>query len=162
MAPRRMSLANVETGETRVMQFNPTKVTIAIEAFYNRLKSPGASHEELQYSNTGNTRCSFRAYLDGRAQGAPDVNDFLNYFLANLSPPEDASTVTTGAPPRVLFSWPGWIALVTRQPKLTANATRFSPEGPPDYVELDFELEENRTSRLGSGLVRRSGLRRAA
>jgi hypothetical protein len=162
MAPRRMSLANVETGETRVMQFNPTKVTISIEAFYNRLKSPGASHEELQYSNTGNTRCTFRASLDGRAQGAPDVNDFLNYFLANLSPPEDASTVTTGAPPRVLFSWPGWIALVTRQPKLTANATRFSPEGPPDYLELDFELEESRTSRLGSGLVRRSGLRRAA
>lgn len=162
MAPNRMSLSNVEAGETRPMQFNPTKVSIALEAFYNRLKSPGASHEELQYSNTGNTRCTFRAILDGRAQGAPNVPDFLNYFLANLAPPDEPSAISTGAPPRVLFSWPGWIALVTRQPKITIAATRFSPEGPPDYVELDFELEEVRTSRLGYGLVRRSGLRRAA
>lgn len=161
-APRRMCLVNYETGEDMEVQFNPTQVTVELEAFFNKLKVAGQSHEELQYGNTGNTRVSFELAWDALAATGPDLTDVNAFFLSLLTPPQTVSSVSTGAPPRVLFSWPNWICMLTAYPKLKIVTTRWDSDGAPTYQRISVELEERRTRRLGSELVRRVGLQRAA
>lgn len=157
-----MSLTNYETGEVLEAQFNPSTVTVELEAFFNRLKVPGQSHEEMQYANTNNTRVSFELLWDGLAASAPDLVDADAFFLHLHHPPQNVASVASGAPPRVLLSWPNWIALLSQSPKVKITTTRFGLDGAPTYQRIAVELEERRTRRLGSDVVRRVGLLRAA
>ncbi len=157
-----MSLSNLETGETLEVQYNPTGVEVRLEAAYNRVAGPGASFQELQYANTGNTSIPLELVFDGRAPDSPDLDSVQGFLLSLLHPPESPLGVKNGSPPRVLFRWPGWIALVMKQFKLSINAKRFSGDGPPNYLVIKIDQEENRITRLGTEGVRRSVLRRAA
>ena len=162
MAPRRMAFINLETGEVLEAQYNPTGVEVQLEATYNRVAGPGASFEEMQYAKTGNTKIAFEIFFDGKADGAPNLDEVTGYLLSLMAPPEQVLGVKNGSPPRVLYRWPGWISLVVRNPKITLSAKRFSPDGPPNYLGFKIDLEEARVSRLGTETVRRSVLRRAA
>jgi hypothetical protein len=157
-----MSVTNLDTGETLEAQYNPTGIEVRLEAAYNRVGGPGASYQELQYANTGNTQIPFEINFDGRAPNAPDLNNVQGFFLSLLHPPQDVLGVENGSPPLVLFRWPGWISLVMRHPKLTIAAKRFEPDGPPNYITVKVEQEEARITRLGTENVRRNVLRRAA
>lgn len=161
-APRRMCLINYETGEDLEAQFNPSAVTVELEAFFNKLKVAGQSHEELQYGNTGNARVSFELAWDALAADGPDLTDVDAFFLSLLHPPQTVSSVSAGAPPRVLFSWPNWICMLAAYPKLKITTTRWDSAGAPTYQRISVELEERRTRRIGSEVVRRVGLQRAA
>ena len=161
-APRRMTLTNLETGEPFEVQYNPTGVEVQLEAMYSRVASPGASFQEMQYSGTGNTKITFDLAYDGRAADAPAFDLVEGFMLSLLYPPEKPLGPKNGSPPRVLFTWPGWISLVVKKPKFSESVKRFSPDGPPTYVVWKVELEESRVTRLGTEGVRRSVLRRAA
>lgn len=157
-----MSLTNVDTGKTVPVQFNPVDPVVTLEAFWNRLKVGGATFEELQFTNTGNTQVSFKLQYDGKSEGAPDLDAVQAALLAFLYPPGLVSAVTGGAPSRILFAWPKWISIVSAAPKLTISPKRFDPSGAPDYLEVAVELHERRSSRLGSERVGALGLRRPA
>lgn len=161
-APQRMTLADVDTGTGVPVQFNPNNPTLELEAFYNRLKIPGAASEGLQFSNTGNLKVAFELLYDGRAKGAPDLEAVQSLLFSFLLPPDSVQNTDTGAPPRMLFTWPKWISIVSVMPKLKISPKRFDPDGRPDYLSIMVELEAKRSSRLGSQTMRRSGLRSAA
>lgn len=162
VSPRRMILSNYETGEYMEVQFNPSSVTIELEAFYNRLKVAGQSHEELQYANTSNTRITFELIWDALASAAPDLLNVDSFLMHLHHPPQNVASVSSGAPAPVLFSWPNWIAMLCASPKLKIVTTRWDVDGTPTYQRISVELEERRTRRLGAEVVRRVGLLRAA
>jgi hypothetical protein len=163
MAAPKGTLSNLETGETIPFQFNPTEIQIALGVDWKASASPGASFERLQFSNRKNDVYTFKLQLDGKSRGAPSVSDWLA-FIASLMAPDDADLdIKTAAPPRVLFRFPSFISVETVLPKCTLRAKRFDfTTGAPDYVELDVELLEHRTKRLGSQTIRRLGFIRVA
>lgn len=157
------SLSNVETGEGVEFQFNPTSIKLSLGADWKSSASPGASFERLQFSNRKNDVVTFKLQMDGRSVGAPSVPDRLAYLASLMTPPDADLDIRTAAPPRVLFRFPGLISVETVLPKLTIDVKRFDlVTGAPDYVEIDIELLEYRTKRLGSQTVRRLGFIRVA
>lgn len=162
-ATLRGSLGNLETGETRDFQYNPTEIKIALAAVWKESSSPAASFERLAFANRKNDTYSFKLVLDGKARGAPDINDYLAYLASLMAPPDADLDVRTAAPPRILFRFPNFISVVTVLPKLNVTAKRFDPDTlAPDYVELEVELLEHRTKRLGAQTLRRLGFIRVA
>lgn len=163
MAAPKGTLSNLETGETIPFQFNPTEIQIALGVDWKGSASPGASFERLQFANRKNDVYTFKIQLDGKSRGAPSVTDWLA-FVASLMAPDDADLdIKTAAPPRVLFRFPGFISVETILPKCTIKAKRFDiTTGTPDYVDVDIELIERRTKRLGSQTIRRLGFIRVA
>jgi hypothetical protein len=158
-----MSITNLETGETLQVQHNPTELEVAMEAVYNRVSGPGASFQEMQFTNTGNLNIpTVDLPFDGRAANSPDLDSVQGFALSLHAPPDEPLGVKNGSPPRVLFRWPGWIALEMRGLKITIKARRFSADGPPTYINLKLNFEEARITRLGTESVRRSVLRRSA
>jgi hypothetical protein len=69
------------------------------------------------------------------------------------------TSASTGAPSRILFTWPNWISIVTVMPKLKLSPRRFALNGAPDYSAYAVELESIRSTRLGRDIIRRNGLR---
>lgn len=162
MAPR-ASLANLDTGEVLEFQYNPAEIKLALAADWKASASPGASFERLQFGNRKNDVYSFKLQLDGRSVGAPVVTDVLAFLASLMAPPDQDLDIRTAAPPRVLFRFPSFISVETIMPKLSINAKRFDPiTGAPDYVDIDVELLEHRTKRLGSQTLRRLGFIRVA
>lgn len=160
--PLRMSLGNLDTGESITAQYNPTEVETAISAVFNRIKTFGGTFEEMQFSNVTNAKIMFSLVFDSRSSRAIDLAN-VEGFLASLIYPRTAvSAIATGAPPLVLFSWPNWIALVTRMPSFSQRTTRFAKDGRPESQTYKVELEAHSTRRIGSEIVRRSAFKRAA
>lgn len=157
-----MSLGNLDTGESLEAQYNPTEVEIALASVYNRTKVPGGTFEEMQFSNVANPKITFTLTFDGRSSRAPNLLDVEGFLASLLHPPTDITSVTTGAPPLVLFSWPNWIALVARVPQFTQRSSRFASNGRPDFQTYKVELEVHTTRRLGRESIRRSAFRRAS
>lgn len=151
-----MSLTNLAWGLTMPAQFNPSRVEIEIEAFWNRLKIAGRSFEEAQFSNVGNLHVKFDLQLDALAVGAPDLRAYLRDMFAMVYPSEESSPSPIG------FVWPNWISIVTFLPKLKFTASRFELDGRPSYGTLGVELEERRSRRLDTDLLRTQGFTRAA
>ncbi len=161
-SPLRMSLGNFETGESITAQYNPRDVKIAIEAIFNRVKTPGQVGEEMQFANTSNIKPSFELTFNARAPQSPNLLDIEGFIFSLLHPPKKVGGVTTGAPPLVVFSWPNWIMLVTRMPKLEQTTSMFNRDGKPEFQTYRVELETQYTRRIGREEIRRSALRRAA
>lgn len=161
-APQRMTLTDVETGETVPVQFNPLNPTVELEAFYNRLKVPGAAGERMQFSNSSNMRVAFELLYDGLSKGAPDLDKVQGILLSFALPPDAVQNVDTGAPPRLLMVWPSWISIVSRMPKIKLMPKRFAADGRPTYMHIGVELESNRSARLGAQSMRRGGMRRTS
>lgn len=160
--PLRMTLGNLDTGEGLTAQYNPTEVEVALSALFNKSKVPGQTYEEQQYANTANPTISFTLCFDGKGRAAPDLLDVEGFIFSLMYPPLDPTSISTGAPPGVIFSWPGWILLVTTMPKFVQKSTRFSPDGPPTYQTYKVELEGRLTRRIGAAEVRRQAMRRTA
>jgi hypothetical protein len=163
MAAPKGTLSNLETGETIPFQFNPTEIQIALGVDWKASASPGASFERLQFANRKNDVITFKLQLDGKSRGAQPVSDMMA-FVASLMAPDDADLdIKTAAPPRVLFRFPAFISVETVLPKCTMRVKRFDfTTGAPDYVEMDMELLERRTKRIGSQTIRRLGFIRVA
>ncbi len=156
-----MSLGNFETGEVLDAQYNPLEVEISIEAVFNRVKAPGQTGEELQYSNTSNVKPSFTLKFNARAPNPPNLLDVEAFLYSLMFPRAPVSGVTNGAPPRVVLSWPNWILLVTRMPSFKQRTTMWGRNGAPEVQEYKVELETSMTRRIGHDEIRRSALRRS-
>ena len=159
-SPLRMTLGNLETGESITAQYNPTRVGIGVDAHFGQTKTPGATSEEMQFSHVGNVKPTFTLTFKARAPGAPDLLDIEAFLLSLIYPPQVVGGVTSGAPPLVLFSWPNWIMLVTRKPKFSQETTLWNKNGRPEEQTYKVELESQSTRRIGREAIRRSAFRR--
>lgn len=159
--PPKMSLGNVATGEAIEAQYNPRDVKMAVEAFYNRVRGPGQVGEEMQFGGTGNIKTSFELTFNGLVERGPELLDVEAYLFSLLHPKRRVGGVNSGAPPLIVFSWPGWIMLVTRMPKLEQTTTIFTRNGKPAYQTYRVELETQYTRRIGQEDIRRAAFRRS-
>ena len=158
----RMTLGNLDTGESITAQYNPKEVEISIAAVFSKIKTFGGTFEEQQFSNVTNAKIMFSLVFDARSSRALDLADVEGFLASLLYPRTAVSAIATGAPPLVLLSWPNWIALVARKPAFSQRTTRFAKDGRPEAQTYKVELEAHSTRRIGSEIVRRSAFKRAA
>lgn len=147
-APK-MSLARIDTGESLQVQFNPAEFSEELEAVYARLTIVGQSHQQMQFTNTGNLK--FSMDLAYTAMAGPDAQQRLlaaRRFLHSVHYPRKASTVAAGGAPRVLFIWPGVISLTSVLTGLKGKFTRFNSQNQPVQYTASITIEEIRDVRI--------------
>jgi hypothetical protein len=166
--PARMSLSNLSTSQSVIQtleaQFNPTQLRETIVVNYARLAVLGLSHKPLQYQNTDNhtfpIELAFRAY-DAKGNRLDDNKAARRFLMSLCYPRRGSSTVTGGAPPRLLFVWPGLMSLVAVITKLEFEHTLFNFLGDPVHSSAKIDLEEIRDVRLFSEDVLAQGTLRS-
>jgi hypothetical protein len=162
--PKRMSIANVATGDSIDAQFNPSELEEMLDVNWARQTVPGLSHQPLQFVNTGNTKMSFELRFE--AQDPTTTLDRLlrdRRFLQSLCyPRRGASTVIGGGPPRALFIWPKIVSLTCVVTGLAFRYTRFNLDGTPIEFACRVSLEEIRDVRLFSEDVLNDGTQRSS
>jgi hypothetical protein len=164
--PPRALLKNLATGEEMPFLFNPQTLTEALEAKYNRIVSPGNSHERLQYTNTGNTTIPLELFMSqlaqdviqGRADSRPRVPTERKPFLQALAYPASNRDYSYQGPPRVLFIWPHMFRMVGRITRLEFMHREFANRTLATTVmvaqltfeeDLDFRLLMEDVQRIG-------------
>ncbi len=162
--PARMSIANMRTGESIEVFFNPTELEKRFSVNWNRQKVPGLSHEPLQFSNVGNLQCPLELYahaIDGESDTTELILDFENFIMSLCYPSENGDSIVNGAPPRVLFVWPNvasFQAVITGD--VSFKHTQFAFDGYSLRYMATITIEEIRDTRISSEEVRVRGARR--
>lgn len=162
--PERMSLANVATGQTLDVQFNPTEFDESLDVNWNRLAILGLSHMPLQYLQTGNQGFSFELALrawDKNGNQMPNIMSARNFLLSLCYPSRTSQDIKGGAPPRVLFVWPGLVSIISVISRLKAKYTLFNKQGQPVHFSYTVDIEEIRDVRLYSEDVLAQGTQRS-
>lgn len=162
--PARVTIGNLATGLSLEPQYNPVTLKETIEANFAEVVVPGLSHPVLQYVATGAHQLALELGFDALAgasiPGGVDVDAQRRFLLSFMVSRRGARTVTSGAPPEMLFIWPGWMALRCKVAKLDIEHRLFSPEGPPTWFVASISLKEARDTRLYSEDVSANGTRR--
>src|SRR5512137_1642944 len=133
LRPARMSVANVESGDSVEAQFNPNELEEALEVNWTRQTVPGLSHQPLQFVNTGNVKFTMELHFEAH-DPAVDLETIhrTRRFLQSLCyPRRGAENVIGGGPPRALFVWPGVISLSCVITALSFKYARFNLDGTP-------------------------------
>lgn len=134
---------NLETGMSLQSMFLPSELEEALEVFYERASIPGHSHQPLQYKGTGNQAYPITLYWRVRGEDDVAVLDEARKFLMSLCYPTDAAdSVVTGAPARVLFVWPGMVAMKCRITALSFSHFQFAQVGPSTAYTVRVTIEE--------------------
>lgn len=163
--PPRVSLTNLRTNETAEMPFTPNEFVESVAVNWARQAILGMSHEQLQYTNTGNYTLNdldfaFRATTPAEAKA---IHDGRRFLLSLCYAPEGAEGLRDGAPPRILFFWPQVVSMtciLSRDLRITHSA--FNSEGLTTRFNARFSLEEARNVRLTMDEVRQYGTQRSS
>jgi hypothetical protein len=142
--PNRMTISAVDTGDTITALFNPTELKEKVTANYGRLAILGLSHKPMQYQNTENHTFDFELAFRAFARGRNMVDDNLrtrNFLLSAHYSRRGAATVAGGAPPVLLFVWPGMISMRARILSLEGSHTLFGKSGPATHSAYKVTLE---------------------
>lgn len=184
--PPRVFFTNIRTGETNEMPFTPTTLTETIVVNYARQAVTGMSHETMQYGNTQNYKIEgLEFFVSGMPQGPSPRNparaiadrrnfqpsetdtieadramDLRNFLMSLCYSSETAETVRDGAPPRILFVWPQFMALTCVFSELRITHEKFNQLGRPINYRAIINIEEIRDFRLTSEQVRTRGTQR--
>ncbi len=156
--PQRMSIANLVTGESMDVLFNPTELAKSFNVKWNRLEVPGLPHEVLQYKGTSNLKVPLQLIAHAftqRATPAMLIDEFEKFIMSLGYPSENAQSVASGAPPRCLVIWPSvlvFTAVLVDEVKFTH--TQFAAQGGSLRYAANVTFEEIRDTRLTSEDVR--------
>lgn len=163
--PARMSIANVLTGDSIEVQYNPTEIEEALGAVYQKKISPGLSHTVKQFIHTEDLAISFDVNFDAltnpRSYTADDAMRARRFLHSLLYPRAGGTTVAEGAPPRALLIVPNLYTLTTVIVKCRVRFTRFFPTGQPSAFTASLSIEEIRDFRITSEEVLADGTQRA-
>lgn len=161
--PPKMQLVNIDKATSIEAQFNPTEIDEELAVLYNRLQVLGLSHQPMQYQGTGNHQFSFElAFRAADNQGKnllADVYARRNFILSLCYPSRQPAT---GAPPRVLFIWPGLASLTCKITSVRGKHTFFNKKAFPVYFAMQIGVEETRDVRIYSEDVLNNGTNRPA
>lgn len=183
--PEKAYLMDLDSGEERKFLINPAQLKESYAPRYARLKVPGLPHERMQWSGGSNTQIPLTVYYDelifalqknqgdrkvtDRATKARQTNlplkgsaeDFRR-FLISLQAPRRLGRLVNGAPPPVLFVWPGIITMRMRVTKVDITHQLFEPISahPRAYV-AEIVMEEAPLGRITSQGTFRRGTHRS-
>lgn len=172
-APR-VRFINIRSGEGITAQFNPTEFEEGLEVQYTRQQVLGLSHQVLQYINTGNHRFSMELFWDRnitpeiREENLGDIgvseitelSEAKAFFESLCYPTGGATSITSGAPPRVLVVWPGVLSMTCVVMSMNTVNERFNYLGETVQATMSIQFEEIRDVRITSQEVRQFGARR--
>lgn len=169
--PDRVTIGNVETGDSISAQFNPNEIAEKLGVSWKNLEIMGLSHRPRQYQGTDNLHLSFDLGFDAISLRTIDTNvqaadrgtpAFARRFLHHLCyARRGAADVVGGSPPRILFSWPTLYALTCTIDQLEFQQTRFNLFMKPVLFVCKVTMQETRTTRIYSEDVLASGTMRA-
>jgi hypothetical protein len=158
-----LTLVNLETGEAKESPLVPEELAERIKVQNARMRPFGASHAVLQYTGTDNRELP-DVVLRGTAETVAEleeITDFLNFMQSLCYPPQGRSTIREGAPPRVLFVWPGSVTLICRVEAVEVRREQFNSAGQTIRYTASLSLVETSEDRIVSEQVRRLGSQRA-
>ena len=150
--PPRVVISNAETAEDLSAQYNPEEIKEKIKVNYKELEVLGLSHKPLQYQNTDNYQATFTLGFDALSQyaGSSDTARARRFLMSLCYPRKSAQDVPSGAPPRVLFSWPQLISLTCVIDTLDFSHKRFNNQMKSVLWTVDVTIKETRLVRLYS------------
>lgn len=178
IVPNRMTLTNLFNQSFMTAQFNPKELKDKVAANYEDVQLMGMSHEVGQYKGTTAQEFTFELGFDAHSMRGSDLGGPIasqateasigggrpkhceRMLRSLLYPPRGAQDVGGGAPPRVLFSWPGFISVVATVRTLEITYKRFTSKGPPTWFVAAVTLKEARDARITMEDVELSGLLR--
>jgi Contractile injection system tube protein len=151
--PERMSLGNLDTGDTLEVQYNPVSLKESFEPVYNRLKIVGMSHELLQYANSTNFLVEFDLHFDAVTRyrgGTYDVSAARKFLMSlGLSPRSSSNgLLSNGQPSSVLLLWPNLYSMTCKLTAYSSDLTTFAQDGSLLRFTSHIKIEEVRDVRL--------------
>lgn len=169
--PPRMSITNVETGQSLTAQFNPEEVDEVLAANYTELDVQGMSHKPMHYKNTENFAITLELVFDSASardlvlddpnnmgngsfgNKAAMIDAVRNYLYSFCYPMKsEAGDIIGSSPPRAMLSWPGLYGLVCRITRIAVKQKRFSLfTGQSTLFSAKIDFKEARVVRLTSG-----------
>ena len=157
--PPRCTLVNLTSGESIECLSNPTDLTERLGVNWNRLVIPGMSHQQLQYQSTANRQIpNVEFHLDRRfaAEQPGDFNilGFRSFLAALTVPSAGADGVATGAPPRVLFTWPNFLTIESVVQGIDFAFRHFGVRGEVLVYTASVSFEEILDARVTSQALR--------
>ena len=156
--PPRVSLTNLQSGETAAMPFTPTELVEEFTVKWVRQAVLGMSHETLQYTGTSNYRLpGLEFFFRGTTEREVDAIHHGRLFLMSLGYAPEGG----GAPPRILFFWPQVVSMTCVLTELRITHSKFNVQGRTTIFKARFSLEEARNVRLTSETVRTQGTQRS-
>lgn len=162
VAPPKVSFTKLTTGETLEVQYNPTELTESVSANWARLAVLGLSHQPMQFAYTENLKYELQLPFSAQPSGTSDPIHYARRFLMScVYPRSDSGDVRSGGAPRVLFIWPGMVAITAAVTKVEFKHTRFNKESMSVAFTASVSLEEIRHELLTSEDVQTYGAERA-
>ena len=160
-----MIITDVETGESKPVQFNPVEVSIEGDPQYQRVKYPAGSFQRLSFEGKNNDVVSFELVVDSLVAEDPFVDEWEPFLHSLRFPPDEPDSIATAAPHGVLLVWPGWIAIQGQLIRCKEKVKRFAPptvrDNPvPTLRIFDVAVEEARRFSLGAESARVVGMQR--
>ena len=162
-APK-VTFINMSTNEVLEAQFNPSTFDEDIAVNYAALTVPGLSHQVLQFIHTNNMKYGFELFFHAVNGGPTELERIreARKFLLSVCHPRQATTILRGGAPRVLFVWPGIVALSCVVRSLKFKHNRFNKLAEPIAFLVKVMLEEIRDLSVSSAEIRATGTQRGA
>lgn len=150
--PVKMRIINLDDPSIFIEpEYNPTELREKLAANWAKVTIPGMSHRRRQYIDTDNNSFSFTLHYDSTDRTPDEHNLFLvqrSFLLAHCYARRGATTITDGAPPRVIFVWPGLARMVSIIEDLDFVYLKFNRLLEPTLWEVTIQLSEIRDRRL--------------
>lgn len=137
------AISDIESGEVREFQFNPTYWTEEKTVNYAVITIPGISLPRYQFVSGGENIINFELFFNGisHRNGGQGVLSYYNW-LKKLMTPQRSNNILKVPPKKVLFIWPGMYSVRSILTACTANWESFFPDGKPKYGRLFIQLKE--------------------
>lgn len=161
--PPRVSLTNLDTGETVDMPMMPETLEENVAVNWAEQVILGMSHEVLQYSHTSshtfdNLEFPFRAITPADLRSITDGRKFL---LSLTKARADAQGMRQGSPPRILFFWPQLVSMTCVLANIRITHEKFNKEGASVRFRAKLTIKEIRDVRLTQEDERQQGTQRS-
>jgi hypothetical protein len=149
--PDRFCVDNLSTHAHIVAQYNPTEFEESIGTEWNRLTTPGSSHQRMHFSNTQNYTVSMELNFRALSEEDYDEVNTTRHHLMSWCYPQSATASSPGqGPPRLLATWPLVFSIECYLISCTFKNKRFAPDGRCTMFTANVKFEECRDTRLTS------------
>ena len=156
-AVARVTLVNFDTFEESLALFNPRQLEESVGVDLSELTVPGLNHKPIQYTSTGNRALSVDFFLDQWAT-TNDILDFRRFLEALTGPGGRDVGEPRGAPPSLLFAWPGTRSMLCLVGGLKFSYKEFFNDGSPRVYTASVSVKELRKTRLFSESLRQEAV----
>lgn len=161
--PPKVSIAKLSTGQSIDAQYNPTEFDEAVAANWGRLAIPGLSHQPMQFGYTENLKYDFTLNFSSGSGNAITQGAIENArrFLLSCVYPRSANVIRSGGAPRLLFIWPGMVAITCVMTSVKIKHQRFNKNAQTVQFSATIALEEIRDELLLDTDVETHGAKRS-